>query len=80
MRPETNELQRGVIGLSVNQNQIRPDVTIPMVSPFPKKRMVPVLCSKWLILCKGLNERRKMLCEKFPVLALRFAFQITLKS
>jgi len=42
VRAKPNELQRRVIWLSIDQNEVGLDVTIPMILPLARKRMVTV--------------------------------------
>lgn len=73
-------MQRVVAGLAVNQNQVRPHVTVPMVLPLAPKRMVPMPLFKRLIVCKRLDQRLKILKQKLAMWALRFAFEIPFES
>lgn len=54
-------MQRIVVGFAINQNQIRPQVTIPVVVPLAPKRMVPMPLLERLVLCERLDERFKIL-------------------
>ena len=42
VRAKPNELQRRIIWLSIDQHQVGLDVTIPMIIPLTRKRMVTV--------------------------------------
>jgi len=50
MRAETNELQQLVIGLRVNQNQVRFDVATAVTLPVAGQRAVTVLFDQRLII------------------------------
>ena len=40
MRPEAHEFERAGIGKPVDQDEIRPQVTVTAIAPFPGKRMI----------------------------------------
>ena len=55
---EPHELKSVVVGFSVDQYEVQPDVTVPMVLPFPRKRMVEKTTWKGLV-CRQLLYDRK---------------------
>jgi hypothetical protein len=42
MRTEAHKIKMVVVRLSVDQNQIRFDVAIPMIGPFTRERMIEI--------------------------------------
>jgi hypothetical protein len=55
VRTQAHELQDFSIGLAVYQQQIRLKVTLPMVAPFSRQRMVAVSLGKRLVLRQKRN-------------------------
>lgn len=80
VRAETHQLQCRIIRFAINQNQIGPNVTIPMVLPFANKGMVAMLRVQRPIVCEGFDDFRKVFCQKISVRAIGFAFQVALKD
>lgn len=72
MRSKADELQGGIIGFAVNQNQIGPQMTVPKVLPLSNQWMVAILCGEWLIVRNFADEMREMPGEKLSMLAFRF--------
>jgi hypothetical protein len=50
MGAETDELKPTVIGLSVDENQIRSNMAIPMVSPVAGQRMIAAAIGQRVII------------------------------
>jgi hypothetical protein len=50
VRTETDELQHAVVRFSVDQDQVRLDVAIPVVLPVSTERMIVVLLGQNLIM------------------------------
>lgn len=79
VRTETDELQNAVIRLSVDQNQIRLDVAIPVVLPVSTERMIVVLLGQNLIMGQGRDDGDEITLQRLPVRSLGFALVVALE-
>jgi hypothetical protein len=49
MRTEADELQGVVTDLAIDENEVRPNMAIAVVTPFPSQRVVAMTLREWLI-------------------------------
>jgi hypothetical protein len=75
MQTEADELQPGVIRLAVDQDQIRPDVTIAVVFPIAAEGVVAVLLGQRLIIRQGRDDRDEIAFQRVTMCASGFALE-----
>jgi hypothetical protein len=79
VRPNTHQLQGIGIGHSVNQDQIWFDVTVTMIGPFARQRMVTVFWRQGLVDNQEFEYIQQCAIEHQPVLTLGFSFVVALE-
>ena len=69
MRPEAHEFERVGIGPPVDQDEIRPQVTVTAIAPFPGKRMIEATARQGRVSRQkihGLHKRASSFLRRMP--------------
>ena len=79
MRAEANELQRVVVGLAVDQDQVGLDMAIPVITPIPGQRVVTVAHFRCFIIRQEVQNWHQVGIERCPVLTFGFSFVVAVE-
>ena len=76
MGTDADQLQSLGVGLSVNQDQIGPDVAVPMVIPFSYQGVVAASIRQWFVIGKCGNHGDEFAGQDITIPALGFTFEV----
>ena len=76
MRPKPDKLQHRVARFTVNQHQVRFDMTIPMILPVTSQRVIAVFLGQWLVFSQRRDNVDETLRQRNPM----WAFSVVLHS
>ena len=79
MRAKPKQNQPKVIGFLIDQDKIRPDVTIPAFFPITGQSMITQLRRQWLVVGKRFEHGHQVFFQRLAVCSLSFTLQVAPK-
>lgn len=72
VRSQPDKLKPLIVGFSVDENQIRFDMAVPVIFPVTRERMIAMLCHQWPVIGQIGNDLAKIALKCLTMLALGF--------